>query len=181
MMSSFLSFVHHVITNLGFVLVWVMCLVGLLLSCLYISGTWLVVGATLLAMLLKSSGFPGFGSLLIMIYIAICVEVIEYVAGVWGVKKRGGSNWSGLAALVGGVVGMILGTAIPVPVFGSLLGMTAGSFGFVYGVERYRLKQAGPAVHIALGTVMARFFVVLLKVSATLGMMAWLAIGLAAK
>ena len=181
MISSLLSFLHEVFTNLGFVLVWMMCLVGLLLSCLSISGTWLVVGATFLAMLLRGSGFPGFGSLLLMIYIAICVEVIEYVAGVWGVKKRGGSNWSGVAALVGGVVGLVLGTAIPIPVLGSLLGMTAGSFGLVYGVERYRLKRAGPAVHIALGTVMARFFVVLLKVTATLGMMAWLAIGLAAK
>ena len=178
-MSSFLSFVQQVFTNLGFVLVWVMCLVGLLLSCLSISGTWLVVGATLLAMFLSGSDFPGLGSLLLMIYIAICIEVVEYVAGVWGVKKRGGSNWSGFAALVGGVVGLILGTAIPVPVFGSLLGMTAGSFGLVYGVERYRLKQAGPAVRIALGTVTARFFVVLLKVIATLGMIAWLAFGVA--
>lgn len=181
MMSSLLSFIDQVFTNLGFVLMWVMCLVGLLLSCLSLSGTWLVVGATLLSKLLVHSGFPGFGTVLLMVWIAICVEVIEYVAGVWGVKKRGGSNWSGLAALVGGMVGLVLGTAIPIPVFGSLLGMTAGSFGLVYGVERYRLKQAGPAVHIALGTVMARFFVVLLKVSATLGMMAWLAIGLAAK
>ena len=181
MISTLISFLHHVLTNLGFVLVWVMCLVGLLLSCLSISGTWLVVGATLISMLLVHSGFPGFGTVLLMIWIAICVEVVEYVAGVWGVKKRGGSNWSGLAALVGGVVGLVLGAAIPIPVLGSLLGMTAGSFGFVYGIERYRLKRAAPAVHIALGTVMARFFVVLLKVSVTLGMMAWLAIGLAAK
>jgi uncharacterized protein YqgC (DUF456 family) len=179
MISSLLSFLDQVFTNLGFVLVWVMCLVGLLLSCLSISGTWLVVGATLLAMLLKGSGFPGFGSVLLMVYISICIEVVEYVAGVWGVKKRGGSNWSGLAALVGGLVGLVLGTAIPIPVLGSLLGMTAGSFGLVYGVERYRLKQAGLAAHIALGTVMARFFVVLLKVVATLGMIAWLAFGLA--
>jgi uncharacterized protein len=181
MISSLLAFLYHVFTNLGFVLVWVMCLVGLLLSCLSISGTWLVVGATFLAMLLRDSGFPGFGSLLLMTYVAICVEVIEYVAGVWGVKKRGGSNWAGVAALVGGTVGLVLGAVIPIPVFGSLLGMTAGSFGFVYGVERYRLKQAGLAVHIALGAVMARFFVVLVKVGATLGMMAWLAFGLAAK
>ena len=65
--------------------------------------------------------------------------------------------------------------------FGSLVGMTAGSFGLVYAIERYRLKRAGLAVHIALGTVMARFFVVLLKVVAMLGMIAWLAIGLSAK
>jgi uncharacterized protein YqgC (DUF456 family) len=109
------------------------------------------------------------------------VEVVEYVAGVWGVKKRGGSNWTGVAALVGGIVGLVLGTAIPIPLFGSLLGMTAGSFGLVYGFERYRLKQARLAVHIALGTVLARVFVVLVKVGITLGMMAWLAIGLAAK
>ena len=180
-MSSLLSFFDSVLTNLGFVLVWVMCLVGLLLSCLSISGTWMVVAATLLSMLLVHTGFPGIGTLLLMIWIAICVEVVEYVAGVWGVKKRDGSNWSGLAALVGGMAGLIVGTIIPIPVLGSLVGMTAGSFGLVYAVERYRLKRIEPAVHIALGTVAARFFVVLLKVGVTLGMMAWLAIGLAAK
>ena len=179
MISSFLSFLQQVFTSLGFVLVWIMCLVGILLSCLSISGTWLVVGATFLAMILAGPGFPGFGTLLLMIYVAICVEVVEYVAGVWGVKKRGGSNWSGMAALVGGIAGLILGSAIPVPVLGSLAGMTAGSFGLVYAIERYRLNRAGPAVHIALGTVVARFFVVLLKVGATLGMIAWLAIGVA--
>ena len=42
-----------------------------------------------------------------------------------------------------------LGAFIPVPVVGSLLGMAIGSFGLVFGVERYRLKKTDQAARIA--------------------------------
>ena len=178
-MSELWAFLCHVFNTLGFVLVWVMCLVGLLLSCLSISGTWLVVGATFLSAILTGPGhFPGLGSFLLVTYVAILVEVADTVAGVWGVKRRGGSNWAGFVSLVGGLIGLFIGSMIPIPVIGSLLGMMAGSFGLVYLVEKNRLQRSAPALHIALGAVMARVFVVLLKVSATLGMMAYLIIGL---
>ena len=52
------------------------------------------------------------------------------------------------------------------------------SFVLVYAVERHRLKEASKAAHIAMGAVVSRVAVILLKVGATLGMSAWLLVHL---
>lgn len=177
-MSAFMEFVGAVLQNIGLVFIWLMCAVGVLLSCLSISGTWLVVAASLVAFVIRGSGFPGLGTLLFFVYVSILVEVAEYVAGFWGIKQRGGSDGAGWAALVGGFAGLFVGSVIPIPVVGSIIGMVAGSFGLVYVVEKRRLRQDAPALRIAFGAVVSRALVVLLKVSMTLGMIAWLAIGM---
>ncbi len=180
-MSAFFEFLRELAVQFGFLWVWLLCAVGVVLSCLSISGTWLVVVAAVIAAVLSGAGFPGLGTILLFVYAAVLVEVGEVVAGAWGVKKRGGSGRAGFMAVVGGLVGLFLGSVIPVPVVGSLLGMMAGSFALVYAVEVRRLKQSGAAAHIAMGAVIARVFVVLMKVLVTLGMTAWLAIGLIVK
>lgn len=180
-MSELLAFIQNVFSTLGFVFVGLLCLVGLLLSCLSISGTWLVVGATAVAAMLTGAGnFPGLGTLLFFIYLAVLVEVAEYVAGFWGVKRRGGSTWAGFAAVAGGMIGLAIGSVIPVPVFGGLLGIALGSFGLVYAIEYFLSRRSLQAAHIALGAVIARFLVLLMKVAVTLGMIAWLAAGISA-
>lgn len=164
---------------LGHLAIWLLCLVGLLLSCLSISGTWLVTGAAVIAAWLPGSVFPGWRTILLFVGVSAAVEVGEVAAGYWGVKRRGGSSWAGFAALIGGALGLFLGTFIPIPFFGPLIGMCVGSFTLVYLIERVRLRCGrGAAAHIAMGTIMARFVVILAKVAATLGMIAWLAIGL---
>ncbi len=179
-MSELLHWIANFALGLGYILIWMFCLVGLLLSCLSISGTWLVVVAAIVGALLPGTHFPGLGLILLFIYFAVMVEVVEYVAGFWGVKKRGGSSWAGVLALVGGLLGLVIGSVIPIPILGSLLGMMAGSFALVYLFESNRLGKSGPALHIAMGAVLARVMVVFLKVLVTLGMAAWLLIGMAA-
>ena len=115
-----------------------------------------------------------------MAVVSALVEVAEFLASSWGIQKRGGSGWAGLAALAGGIMGLILGTFIPVPLVGNLIGMLLGSFACAYAVERYRLEHHGQATHIAFGAVIARLLILLLKIGVTLGMIAWLAIGLVA-
>jgi len=177
-MDAFLSSVGQFVSSLFLLFLALMCVVGLFLSCLSISGTWLVVFASLLAFVFRGSAFPGIGTVLFFIYVGVLVEVAEYVAGFWGVKQRGGSGWAGLLAVVGGVFGMLLGAQLLIPLLGSLIGLVAGSFGAVYFFERTRLKENGRALYIAWGTVLSRMFVVLLKVTATLGMTAWLFAGI---
>ena len=106
------------------------------------------------------------------------VEGVEALSGFWGVKRRGGSAWAGVAALLGAFAGLLAGALIPVPVLGSLLGMLAGGFLLAYAVERRRLKSGGRAAHIATGTVLARLSMLLLKVSVALVMSVWLLLGL---
>jgi uncharacterized protein YqgC (DUF456 family) len=180
-MSAFIDLLQNTALTLGFMGVWLLCLLGVILSCLSVSGTWLVTAAAVVAAILTGSGFPGLGTILLFVYLSVLVEVGEMVAGYWGVARRGGSSWAGFAALVGGLAGLAAGSIIPIPVVGSLIGMMGGSFALVYAVERMRARRVPAAAHIAMGAVVARFAVILLKVVVTLGMIAWLVIGLTGK
>lgn len=162
----------------GYTLVALLCTAGALLSCLSISGTWLVVLATIVAAFLSGTGFPGFWTPVTMAAVAALVEIAEFLASSWGIQKRGGSGWAGLAALAGGIAGLFLGTFIPIPLVGNLIGMLGGSFACAYAVERHRLEHHGQATHIAFGAVIARLLILLLKIGVTLGMIGWLVIGL---
>jgi uncharacterized protein YqgC (DUF456 family) len=168
----------------GIFLAWaacaLLCLGGLVLSALSISGGWLVLGAALGAALLTGPGeFPGWPALLGMLAVCAAVDIIEWFAASWGVRRRGGSRAAGWMALLGGIGGMVLGTLfIPIPILGGLVGMMACSFSLVYWTEKRRLQHTTHAAHIATGAVLASLSVLLLKVVATSGLVLWLAAGL---
>ncbi len=178
-MMEFLPQMQSIAVWLGLAAVVILCAAGILLSCLSISGTWLVIAGTILAAVIKHNGFPGLWTILIFIVLAAFVEVVEALSGALGVRRRGGSKLAGIAAVVGGLLGLILGTLIPVPILGNLLGMLIGGFSLVFAVERYRLKKSAQAADIAWGAVLARVFIMLLKVSVSLGMTAFLFVGMA--
>ncbi|MFH0880183.1 MAG: DUF456 domain-containing protein [Lentisphaerota bacterium] len=177
-MDTFLHFLQHVGFGLCFTVVWLLCVGGVLLSCLSFSGTWLVVASALLAAPLTGPGFPGWVTVLVFIALSAAVELMEWFAASWGVERRGGSKLAGFMALVGGILGIFAGAMIPIPIVGSLVGMLVFSFALVFLVERQRLQKDSAAAHIAMGAVMARVMVVILKVGMTLAMIAWLIIGM---
>ncbi len=154
-----------------------LCLVGFILSCLSLSGTWVVLAASGLVAWAHWPGFPGIGTLVVFLLLCIGVEIAEAMASAWGVQRRGGSKAAGWAALGGGFLGMILGSFIPVPVIGNLIGMIAGSFGCAFLVEHAKMKKADHAVHVATGAVLARLGVVFIKLGTTLAMILTLTIG----
>ncbi len=152
-----------------------LCLIGLLLSTLTFSGTWLVLAAAFITKL--TIGIPNIGTLVVFVLICIAVELIEMLAGFIGVQKRGGSKLAGFAALIGGLVGAGVGTGI-FPILGTVAGLLIGSFGAAFLVEWLRLRHHEQAAHIAWGTVWARLAVLFLKTTLTLGMSLWLLVGL---
>ncbi|VGO14249.1 hypothetical protein PDESU_02808 [Pontiella desulfatans] len=155
----------------------VLCIAGFILSCLSLSGTWVVLAATGLVAWHRWPAFPGLATLIVFLLLCIGVEAIETMAGTWGVQRRGGSKAAGMAALAGGFIGMILGGFIPIPIIGNLVGMIAGSFGLAFVVEHSKMKKADHAAHVATGAVLARLGVIFLKVGITLAMSAALALG----
>lgn len=181
-MSEAWSALLHGLSAAGVFLAWtacgLLCLGGLALSAFSISGTWLVLGAAIGAALLTDPGeFPAWPALLAFGTVCAAVDIVEWFAAGWGVRRRGGSAAAGWMALLGSLGGAILGGMV-VPVFGSLVGMMAGSFSLVFLAERRRLKKSSPAAHIAAGAVLAGISVLLLKVLATAGLALWLAAGL---
>lgn len=166
----------------GIFLAWaacaLLCLGGLVLAVFSISGTWLVLGAAIGAALLTGTGeFPAWPALVGFFAVCAGVDIIEWFAASWGVRRRGGSAAAGWMALLGSLGGAILGGMV-VPVLGSLVGMMLGSFSLVYLAERRRLRKNSPAAHIARGAVLAGISVLFLKVVATAGLVLALAAGL---
>jgi len=154
-----------------------LCFIAFILSCLSLSGTWLVLAASGLISWYRWPEFPHIGTLALFAALCVAVERAEAFAGSWGVQKRGGSKTAGWAAVGGGILGMILGSFIPVPVIGNLLGMLIGSFGCAFLVEHNRLKKVDHAAHVAACAVIARLAVIFLKVGVTLFMTVLLAVG----
>ena len=154
----------------------VLCLVGFILSCLSLSGTWVVFGASIIVAWNRWPGFPGIPTLVVFLVLCIGVEIAEALASAWGVQRRGGSKAASWAALGGGFLGMFLGGLI-VPVVGNLIGMLVCSFGCAFLAEHAKIKKAEHAAHVATGAVLARLGVIFLKVGVTLVMSVILAIG----
>ena len=171
------AFWTHAGIFLGYLGIGVLCLGGILLSGLSFSGTWLVVLAAWLGTWVSGDEFPGWKTVAAFVLVSGAAEVMDTVAGSWGVKRRGGSNGAGLAALGGGLLGMLAGSLIPVPILGSLLGMFVGCFLGAYWVEVHRLEKAH-AAHIARGAVLARVLMLCVKLGLTLGMALVLLLGM---
>jgi len=172
-MSTLIDILQTVGVGACYVFVGLLCLAGVMLSCLSISGTWLVVAAAGIAALVRTQAFPGVWTIVIFALLSALVEGIEAVAGAWGVTRRGGSKLAGFMAVLGGLLGIVLGGLIPIPIVGSLLGMLVGSFALAFVVERRRLAT-DRAAGIAWGAVVARVAVILVKIVATLGMAVFL-------
>ena len=181
-MSGIGPMLLHGLSVAGVGLAWtacaVLCLAGLALAVFSISGTWLVWGAAIGAALLTGPDqFPGWPTLVEFFAVCAAVDVIEWFAASWGVRRRGGSAAAGWMALLGSLGGAILGGMV-VPILGSLVGMMVGSFALVYWIEKRRQQKTDRAAHIAAGAVLAGMSVLLLKVVATAGLVLWLAAGL---
>lgn len=181
-MSGLWEAIQSGLAHTGIFLAWcgvaLLCLVGWLLAALSISGTWLVLIAAGCSALLTGAGqFPGWVTLLGFAAICIAVELFEWTAASWGVRRRGGSSAAGWMALIGSIGGMIIGNML-LPIIGGLIGMMALSFTLVYYTEKRRLQHATHAQHIAFGAVLAGISVLLVKVSATTILILWLAAGL---
>ncbi len=158
-----------------YVLLFAICLAGLVASGLTFSGTWFVVVAAALAAWLREAPFPGWGTLLLFVALSALTEVFEFFSSAWGVDRRGGSKAAGFASMAGGILGLFVGQVlIPLPVVGAFAGMMIGSFGLAYYVEYRRLKVREHAAHIAMGAVAARVLVIFVKMGATLGMTLYL-------
>lgn len=176
-MDFFLTALQHIAHWAGWGGVILLAVVGLLISCLGISGGYLIAAAAALAAPLSGPEFPGWGTPVAFALTAGAVDAVEWMASHWGVRRRGGSRAAGFAAMAGGLLGLIVGSMI-IPVVGSLLGMMAGSFGLAYWVERHRLQASAPAAHIATGAVLACVAMLMLKVAVALMLVAVLAGGI---
>ena len=177
MLTMVMSSIAH---SAGMAMVAILCIIGVLLSTVSISGSWLITIAACLASILREDPFPGLATIAVFLLLSLIVEAMEALSGYWGVKRRGGSRLAGMVALVGSIVGFVAGSLIPIPIVGPLIGMLCCSFVGVFAVEYWRLRSVEHARSIAEGSVFARVFIIVIKVAMTLGMSFALMVGMLA-
>jgi uncharacterized protein len=115
----YVSAVLLTILNLGF---WV----GMLFN---LPGTWLMVLVTAVLTWWQPDYVQVSWTVLSMAAgLAALGEVLEFVLGAAGSRRAGGSRRAAALAIVGSLVSGILGTALPVPIVGTLIGACLGAF-----------------------------------------------------
>jgi uncharacterized protein YqgC (DUF456 family) len=141
-------------------LAWLTTLVGL-------PGNWLIAGcAALFAWLVSHDSGRGVSwkAVAVLAGLAILGEVVEFAAGATGAAKQGASKRSVALAMVGAVVGSILGilAGSPIPVLGSfvmaLLGGAAGAFFGAYLGEAWKGRPHEARVAAGRGAFSGRIW-----------------------
>jgi hypothetical protein len=143
---------------LYFVVLLAVLLASLIVNLFTLPGNWLMMaGVAVYALLTRHMHYVGVKSLGVMLLLAIAGEIVETVAASRGVKKRGGSGWGSIGAIVGGILGGILLTGlIPVPVLGTLCGILLGTFAGAMLLEVLGGKQIGRSALIGYGAAHGR-------------------------
>jgi uncharacterized protein YqgC (DUF456 family) len=105
-------------------------LLWLFTTVLGLPGNWLMVLTTaLVAWWQWEAAMFSPWTLLAVILLATGGELVDVVAGAVMAKRAGGTGRGALGAILGGVAGGLVGTAmLPVPLFGTILGVCAGAF-----------------------------------------------------
>src|SRR5260370_2780376 len=105
-----------------------LCLVvGLLLVPLGLPGLWIMVGGILLYAGLTEYRSVGVVTMLVVLGLAFLGEIVEWWIGYGMTRRYGGSRRAGWGALIGGIVGAVVGG--PGPIVGSVVAAFVGSGG----------------------------------------------------
>jgi len=138
---------------------------GLFLNVLTLPGLWLM--ALSLATYAWITGWDvlvGWPSMITMIVLAGVAEIIEFVAAGAGAKAAGASKWGMLGALVGGLLGAIFLSFIPIPVISTIVGLCLGCFLGAGSVELMLGKNLKQSTLIGAGAAKGRFYAILIKI-----------------
>lgn len=104
---------------------------GWVLTVVSLPGNWLILATAGVYAWLTPEGTRwdiGLPVLGVLLGLAVVGEIVEALASAAGVKKVGGSKRGAVLAVVGSVIGAIVGTgAIPIPAFGTIFGACLGA------------------------------------------------------
>ena len=149
-------------------------------------GTWLIVVSTALVAWWQrgdaaagDEGMFSIATLVVIVVLAGVAELVEFLTGVVGSKRAGGTRWGSVGALVGGLAGAIAATfLIPVPLLGSLLGACGGACLGAWGLELAGGRKMKESVDVGVGAGVGTLVGRVAKLIA--GVAIWLIVAVAA-
>lgn len=121
-------------------------------------GTWLMVLSAALVEWWTSDEIFGVGFLVAAVFLALLGEVLEFAASAAGARGSGGSKRGAVLAISGGMIGAVMGTLLPVPILGTLVGASAGAFvGSIFG-DLWAGRPVSLSVSAGRGAAVGRFW-----------------------
>jgi uncharacterized protein len=137
--------------------------IGWLLTLLAMPGNWLIVAvAGLYAWLGPQSGVTqiAWKTVVVMFLLAVLGEVVEFLAGVVGARRAGGSRRAALYSLIGSLLGAIGGATagLPIPVIGSAVGAVLGAAVGAFGGAAYAEYSLGQTTGQSMKVGQAAFW-----------------------
>jgi uncharacterized protein YqgC (DUF456 family) len=141
----------------------IVLLVGLFVNILGLPGLWLMVAAyAAYGWITVWNRFVGWPSLIALIVLALLAEAAEFLAGAAGSKAAGGRKRGMIGAIVGGFLGAIFLSVIPIPVVAQIIGACLGAF---IGAAVMELSDKGAAhsLRVGVGAAKGRFMGIISK------------------
>lgn len=121
-----------VLTYLGVALFVLVLFLGVLATLIGLPGTVLIMIDAFVFSAVGGFEKPPWGVLIILLIMSVVAETADNLVSALGVKVGGGSNRTSLWALIGGVVGAVVGVNFS-PILGAL-GLAGGLAGIILGV-----------------------------------------------
>jgi len=135
---------------------------GLFLIIFGLPGTVIILVAVILYALVTGFAQIGFGTILILLGLALVAESLEFLLGMAGAQRLGASR----AAVIASVIGGIAGAAMMAPLLlglGIIIGSFAGAFTGAFVVEYAAQRKLKPAARASYGAILGRLAGVAVK------------------
>ena len=145
-----------------------------------VPGNWLMVASTvLMAWWQQDRGMFSPWTLVAVALLAAVGELLEFLSGMAGARRAGGTRRGSVGALAGGVVGAIAGTLlIPVPLLGTLAGAALGAFTGSMTMERTGGRPIKESFRAGLGAGAGQVLGTACKLA--IGAIIWVTVAVAA-
>lgn len=158
---------------LWFALCLLLAFSGLVMIPLGLPGTFVIVGSSAAYGALTGWSLMPMSVVFWLLGIALFAEAAEFLLGLVGAKREGGSKYSMAGAFFGGLIGAVVGT--PLPLIGNVIGAFVGAFVGAGVIELLVTKRPDRAARVGWGALVGRVVSSIFKVSLSIGMIAYFA------
>lgn len=147
---------------MGYLLLALSQVIGLLLIPFGLPGLWVQVGGLIVYAWLTGFTTVGAATMIGVLVLAAAAELAEFLLGARYARRYGGGRRAAWGAILGGIVGALAG--VPVPIIGSVIGAFLGSFAGAALLELTTARGASPALRAGWGALVGRTIATVLKV-----------------
>ncbi len=158
-----------VLEILGHLLFWIIMVGSVLVIPVGVPGTFIIVANALVFAWLTGFAELTWGTVGLLLLVALVVEAFEFFIGAAAAGKYGGSRRAMAGAVLGGFVGAIWATPI-LPLVGTLVGAFAGAFAGAAVFEYSSSKDLDKSLRVGFGAFLGAIGGKLTKVAAATAM-----------